>query len=235
MIFTQPLQQLFLPRDLASTLLWLDGNDPSDTGVAPVGALSTWVDKSGKGNNFSQSTPADQPFNSPTYLNAKNAISFNNQIIDSTAFDLTSSFSLLVAFVSNNNSNAYILNPTNSTRPELFVKLLSGNLQIGLYDGSTSHGYFNLAISTNTFYIITYTYDSTANAQLWINGASQGTATTSGYSASVSITHRIGSNYSFNANFNGVVCEHILSSGLWSTNERILMQNYVATKWGITI
>ena len=47
------VQNPFLPTSIPTCRLWLDGADPAGTGVAPANGstLSTWVDKSGLGNN----------------------------------------------------------------------------------------------------------------------------------------------------------------------------------------
>jgi hypothetical protein len=48
---------LFSPTSIAGCQLWLDGSDPAGTGTPPANGatVSTWVDKSGLGNNFSGS------------------------------------------------------------------------------------------------------------------------------------------------------------------------------------
>jgi hypothetical protein len=48
----------FSPRSISGLLVWLDGTDTTGTGLVPVsgGTVSTWVDKSGNGYNFTQAS-----------------------------------------------------------------------------------------------------------------------------------------------------------------------------------
>jgi hypothetical protein len=49
----QNTQAAFVPTQITGCQLWLDGADPNGTGVLPAnnGTVSTWADKSGRGNN----------------------------------------------------------------------------------------------------------------------------------------------------------------------------------------
>ena len=53
----------FHPNQISSLVLWLDAADPAGNGVWPAdsSSLTTWVDKSIQGNNFTQSTSASKP------------------------------------------------------------------------------------------------------------------------------------------------------------------------------
>jgi hypothetical protein len=54
---------VFSSTSISGMLLWLDGADPSNTGIAPSSgtAISTWSDKSGLGNNAVQGTAGSRP------------------------------------------------------------------------------------------------------------------------------------------------------------------------------
>jgi hypothetical protein len=49
---------IFSPRSISGLLVWLDGTDTTATGLVPIsgGTVSTWVDKSGNGYNFTQAS-----------------------------------------------------------------------------------------------------------------------------------------------------------------------------------
>ena len=68
--------RLWTPADTTSTL-WLDAADAT-TITTVSGRVSTWADKSGNGNNFSQSTAADRPVIAPAELNGLDVMRFEN-------------------------------------------------------------------------------------------------------------------------------------------------------------
>ena len=69
----------FVPTSIAGLQVWLDGKDPAGTGTAPANAatISTWVDKSGNGYNFTASVAA-------TYSSAFTSVSFANSLYSSS-------------------------------------------------------------------------------------------------------------------------------------------------------
>lgn len=69
----------FTPRLISGLQVWLDGKDPAGTGTAPANAatISTWVDKSGNGYNFTASVAA-------TYSSAYTSVSFANSLYSSS-------------------------------------------------------------------------------------------------------------------------------------------------------
>ena len=63
----------FTPLSITGCQLWLDGADPAGNRVIPAsGTLSTWVDKSGVGNNAIAYTGAT----APSFSSATNSITF---------------------------------------------------------------------------------------------------------------------------------------------------------------
>ena len=66
-----PYYAAFSPRQIPGCALWLDGADPAGTGVVPANGatVSTWVDKSGLGNNATTYTG--------TVTYSSNALSFS--------------------------------------------------------------------------------------------------------------------------------------------------------------
>jgi hypothetical protein len=65
------------PAQLTTALLWLDASD-SSTITQSGGTVSQWNDKSGNGNNMTQTTPANQPIYQPTGNSTGGAaLSFN--------------------------------------------------------------------------------------------------------------------------------------------------------------
>lgn len=69
----------FNPRQLPNLLLWLDGTDPNGNGILPAnnGAVGTWTDKSGRGNNATQATGANQPAFKTVGVNGRPSVLFD--------------------------------------------------------------------------------------------------------------------------------------------------------------
>lgn len=69
----------FNPRQISGLVLWLDASDPAATGTQPANntSISTWVDKSSRGNSATQATGANQPVFVTSGLNSKPSFSTN--------------------------------------------------------------------------------------------------------------------------------------------------------------
>jgi hypothetical protein len=69
----------FDPRSIPGCQVWLDGSDPAATGVVPAdgASVSSWVDKSGNGYNFTASSAA-------VYNKGSNGIAFTNNLYSSS-------------------------------------------------------------------------------------------------------------------------------------------------------
>ena len=65
------------PTSIAGCVLWLDGADPNGDGSTVSGALDTWKDKSGNGNDAVQNDSAKQPSVVSAELNGKSVVTFD--------------------------------------------------------------------------------------------------------------------------------------------------------------
>ena len=81
----------FLPSGVEGLNLWLDAAD-SSTITESGGAVSQVDDKSGKGNNVTQGTGANQPTTNATTINGKNVIDFDANDFLSVADNATLDF-----------------------------------------------------------------------------------------------------------------------------------------------
>lgn len=70
--------QYFNPRQISGLKLWLDASDPNANGTLPSNgaSISSWKDKSGVGNDYSQGTGANQPTFNTNQIAGKGAITF---------------------------------------------------------------------------------------------------------------------------------------------------------------
>src|SRR5574337_14 len=65
----------FTPRQISGLVLWLDGNRGVTLNSTTV---STWTDLSGRGNNVSQGTSANQPVYNTNPLNSLPTLAFSD-------------------------------------------------------------------------------------------------------------------------------------------------------------
>lgn len=231
-------RHLFLPIDFSTLLLWLDGNDPNNNNTIPANgsAIATWKDKSKNGNNFTQSTGAQQPINLNNAIgNGRNMVNFGASVfnqMDSTPINLTANFSLMMVLYPLSTSQGYAFNITTASTPELWVITQSNQIQIGLGGSANLFG----VVPINALSIITYTYDSTGFANLYVNGVFQINSSTLSVSAAGSIGRRVGCSRGNPALlYKGYVGDVILASGTWSATDRRRAELWSATKWSTQV
>jgi len=68
----------FNPLDIPGLKLWLDASDINTVDLRLSQYVTTWYDKSGNGNHFSQSTPTNQPEYQLNQQNGRATISVND-------------------------------------------------------------------------------------------------------------------------------------------------------------
>ena len=77
LVGTQTFAQINSPVDISGCELWLDGADPNGDGSSASGALATWKDKSGAGNDATQSDTGLQAIVTPAGLNSRSVVTFD--------------------------------------------------------------------------------------------------------------------------------------------------------------
>jgi hypothetical protein len=139
----------FSPTDISGLKLWLDADDSrtlfSDTSGTTKAttdgtAVALWVDKSGNGNNVSQSTASARPAVKSTFINGRNVLNFDGSNDTLTAPSSTATFKFL-----------------HSTTSTVFIVVQYKS------PASTYTSYFTTASSTNHvgYLILRYTNDKT--------------------------------------------------------------------------
>ena len=90
---------------LENLSLWLDA-DESTTVTHSSNAVSQWSDKSGSGNDATQSTAANKPALTESGLNGKPVITFDgtNDSLASTSLNISQSYSIFLVAKTNNNA-----------------------------------------------------------------------------------------------------------------------------------
>ena len=220
----------FSPKSIPGASLWLDGADPAGNGVVPANnaTVSTWVDKSGSGNNASGGV-------SPTYNTSERAITFNGSSWLSTSYSSVPAnetafiiFKTTSAAVAN---NCFMIGPTNIGGR--LILSVNENDGFGLSFKIGSYGVANgsrLTMAQNQMYLGTTTVASTTS-YVYLNGT-QGPSSTITYSGSG--TTQIGTAVSGSAIYIGYIYEIVIFNRALSQPERQTIESYLAQKWGLT-
>lgn len=245
----------------ATNILWLDANYHV---TVASGAVSSWSDRSGNGNNAAQTVAAQRPVLTGSVFNGYPAIQFDN---DQTNYDFLrvpdnstlEGMSGLTGFV------VYqLLTGTSANAPRCFFSKRDGvdtqeaydwflwnsganvvqNLDINNTDHrATSSG--NYVSGTN--YINSFTYHgaapSDANDQILYDGntavgnRSEGATSIPNYTSDlyVGILRGHTGSGANTSRFNGYIGEIILYNTVLNDAQRIIVNNYLAAKYGIAL
>ena len=194
--------------------------------------ISSWNDQSGNGNHVTQASSGNQPVFRTSQLNGYPSISFNGvstNLIGPSNFPTNSDYTkFVVAKAVNTSPNNNFFSGTNGHA----MFLSAGSLQPKLFHNGT---FVNSTISMtlNTYALISGTYvNATRFGEIFVNGASGGTGTTGNVNNDGSIF--IGS-YGNDNYLAGDLTEVIAYNFRLNTAQRIIVENYLAAKYALTI
>jgi hypothetical protein len=212
----------WLPTKLSGCQLWLDGADSSSVQLVS-GLVSQWTDKSGSGNNATQSVSG----NRPTYVNNGLTFSGSQWLITS----ITSAPSVESFFI--------VLNTTNNSTVDIFAGTAIGFREVIIYLTNIYVGKFGTApsglnggvITTNTRLQFNYQF-TTSLLTFSVNGSVTGSGTPP-FTYSGSGTSYIGSSTFAPNNFVGSINEIIYYPSSLTSQQRQQVEGYLAWKWGL--
>ena len=234
----------YYPLSLAGCALWLDAADPAGTGIAPANGsiISTWIDKSGTGNNGTS-------YGNPTFVtsafNGKPSILFNGSTQRFLgAITNTGNTVSVFAIVSMNSggqwgricSLAVTNNFDGGVSSLYFIPLIRSStnqsIQSGRYQGSGNVNVGPVAITYNVPFQAASIVNGTTNI-LYLNGTSAGSGSSTGnfgYTA-----YGIGAQPSDlqPEYFQGYISEIIIYNTALTTTQRQQIEGYLAWKWGL--
>jgi len=211
----------FVPRQIQGLQMWLDGSDPSATGIQPTGgaAVGTWVDKSGQG--FSGTGVAG-----PTYVSGGGIALNGSQYYTTTytanpttetAFIVFKSLNTSVFPIADNNvagSRRVVYNNTLSLQANPNTNRLTGFISIA-----------------NIQTIYDYTYTSGGTSTSFVNGTQDVTNATSLAFSGAGVTWIGYANAG--AYMNGTIYEVLIYNTVLTLQERQAVEGYLGWKWGL--
>ena len=237
----------FLPNKVTGLILWMDANDPNNTGIQPSNGstISTWKDKSGGGRDATANTPITY---NTTGLNSKPALTFtktqwltgnvSNTNNTMTIFGVCSMNSLSAA-------SARIIGFSNGTGVHDFNNvgfmgfLRQSNSGIGPYRNgafTSQNPVISSTPSYSTPYLFECWFDGT-NEYATVQIGNTTSITSAASSGNFAITYyTIGNNPDTSDGggpFYGFMSEILVYNTLLSTTDREKVEGYLSWKWGI--
>ena len=227
------------PGSIKGLSLWLDGADPAGNGTIPANGatVSTWVDKSGYGNNATGGV-------SPTYSSSARAVLFNgsSMYLQTPVTAVPTNETVFVVFTPTvlptvtNTFNCILGASANNGRDfNVATNTSSGSTAYRLHYDSWAVGNIILA----SYGAITYNILTLATGQ-YTGGQGAGSTYGSSFGAfqslsfSGSATTRIGAGNGGDY-FTGTINEVLIYNTVLNTTQRQQVEAYLATKWGIPL
>lgn len=216
--------------DNTSNMLWLRADLGTST-TTDNATVTTWTDQSGAGTNASQATAGNRPVFKTSQVNSLPAVRFNGS---SSFFNCPSVFptnsdysKLTVTKISNSSVNNNIISGTSVHALFLGTSLYPQLYHAGTFVTSST------AVTVGQFSLMTGTFTNSSRlGQLYMNGSNAGSATTS--TVNTDNTLQIGAYASGNF-LNGDIAEAIAYNVLLNPAQRIIVENYLAAKYALTI
>lgn len=220
-----------IPLTIPGCMLWLDASDINNGAPNPADntPISIWRDKSGKGKDISQSTPADQPIFLASYL-GKAAVKFDGTMAELTESILTdASYTVFLAYQCPNNSTYQVLFYNGDTGANGYGYLIDSDGNRAILFGGVANKEDG-AVSAD-FEIISNSWDGTTS-EMYLNGVFQSISLATQPLVSPFGTFAIGSDGGSNY-ANAYIREIVIFSPNISSGARQVMTQYLSNKWGI--
>jgi hypothetical protein len=240
-----------VPGSIPGLSLWLDGTDPAGTGFQPAfgSAVSTWVDKSGLGNNGTATggspiftakaingTPAIYMSNAPGF---RGNISITGTTLTCFAVAVTPSIPNALGHDQRLVSLAVNTSGADYTSASTAIALMNW----AAYDASSIVTYRNSgpiasnAISANVAFIAASEYDGT-NGYLWKDGkpgSSPSAGSTGSFATGVYGVGEHAATIGGAECWNGYIGEVMIYSTALTTSQRQAVESYLSRKWGVLV
>ncbi len=234
--------------------LWLraDANVYSDAGTTLAtdgSSVWQWNDQSGNGNNAAQVTASRQPVYNTGIVNSLPALNFNgSRYIDAGSLGISGSggFTYFVvlrpttysAGSTSDGSGDYIIDRTTSTNELASLKVANTN-KFGFQKRDNSGNGLggpvtSTSINTSSFQLIDYMRVRGSQFRIFYNGTRED-STTDNVGDITPPAPRIGTHQTGSNGLRGYISELAIYGVSLNDAQRIIVENYLAAKYGLTL
>lgn len=229
----------FSPSDVSGMIFWLNTDNLSGS---DGDAIQTFSDASGNNHNFSHATSGNRPLltNSTSVMNNKKTLWFDgsaDRLTNNTYATVAQNYTfygvIKFAVAFNNFSDGYLIDSEPSVsfsiRPED-----AGVHKIGIFDGTALREFASIADTQPRVLSIVMNSTGTALA-VYTNGIAAGSATAWTQPSAGDYLTLGGQGGAGGKYLNGIIADTLLYSGAHGTSDRQNIEDYLGTKFGITI
>jgi hypothetical protein len=211
----------FTPVSIEGCQIWLDANQI--TGLSDSDAVTTWEDKSGNGNDFTQGVTLEQPSYQTNIQNGLPAVFFDTATADgmigTSSVAAPCTVFVVYSYESASSANRRAVQGAN-------------NWLIGPY--SNTHQYYNGGFIagpsvTQGVFVYARAEQTSTNGYFWVDGSSQGS--NSGTTAP-GVFH-LGAEGAFSEPLDGYIGEVIVYNTQLSAANSASVESYLSGKWNI--
>lgn len=218
----------FTPPNISGLLLWLYGDT---IGGSSGSAVSTWSDSSGNANSATQATSGQQPVKIDSVVNGHTIVRFDGSqqsLVLATAYSSTTN--TIFAVFKETATRFIALGQGNSATPNgtFFGSAYAINFLLWRNDSDAG---LTLADTNPSAFVVLAGVNSSGSAEMWRDGISKGTGTVS---ATLNYS-TIGTRSVDAQRSTGDIAELIVYNSALSTGDRQTVEDYLGTKYGITI
>ena len=220
----------FAPTSVTGCSLWLDAADTATITYSSGSNVSQWSDKSGLGNNATQSTSTSQPISGSVSTNGKNVLNFTGKSMIYPTINNTT----ITVFCIYNNTTFVPYGPPVNVGPFAFF-YAAPNSKVGIgrlaVTDEVLASWSSAGLTTSQYVIYGGTVSVSGNTTsfLYFNGTQ--VATVSVNSSGGTSAYSVGD--SINNMTSGNIAEVLIYNSVLSTTDRQKVEGYLAWKWGL--
>jgi hypothetical protein len=220
----------FAPTSVTGCSLWLDAADTATITYSSGSNVSQWSDKSGLGNNATQSTSTYQPISGSVSTNGKNVLNFTGK---SMIYPTINNTTITVFCIYNNKTFVPYGTPVNVGPFAFFYAAPNSKVGIGrlAVTDEVLASWSSAGLTTSQYVIYGGTVSVSGNTTsfLYFNGTQ--VATVSVNSSGGISAYSVGD--SINNITSGNIAEVLIYNSVLSTTDRQKVEGYLAWKWGL--
>lgn len=237
---------IVVPTALSGCVLWLDAMDASTITTDATGSVSQWNDKSGRGNNVTQSDNTRRPEYRRAAFNGYPCVDWNTGSVSARVLTTSNNISMtsltIFTVCRGDASSGYLfVHNGNSSAGHAIWASTGPSIRVGrgfISDKDVSVSWLRDSVKK----IVVTRYDGKQHASnlSWVNGAmsnniNRSVAGTFDDSDGRTTTGPIyiGNDQTPANTWRGVIAEVIVFSRNLSDAERVLIERYLNKKWGL--